>query len=810
MLKKCLPRKLVGGALLSMATALLAGCIGDGVTGGAVSAPVLMVSTVAGKGGLPFPQWYGAVDGTGSDARFKSPAGITADKDGNVYVTDSCTVRKITPDRMVTTLAGQDGDCRPVDGYATVSARFSLAVSAIVATDKGNLLVADGASIRKIDAYGTVTTLAGNASQGGAVDGTGTDARFGRISGLALDKSGNLYVVDILNNTIRKVVFDSSDKATVSTLAGLAPHWSSSGPDSQGAGYADGTGTAARFNDPYGVATDSAGNVYVTEIYNTDVRKITPAGVVTTLRDGTGSPAYFAQAHGIVIDSSDNLYVMDTFKFDIVKVDPSGTMTTLAGQKNRRGFADGLAEKAQFGAIWASTIDPDGNIYVVDVDTNLIRKVGPGYTVGGTISGLDVADSAAAILKDKLDYADDRLTVNANGKFTLELPVAKGRDYDVSVLTPPPGQTCTASNGSGTATRNVENIVVTCSGKATSSYLLSGSVSGLANNTSLVLGNSNGDTVKISGNTAFSFVAKVASAYTISVDTQPSGQTCTVTGGGDNHGGGTAMADVSDLAVSCALNAYTIGVAVSGLSSTLVLQNNGGDPLTATGDGNTAFASTVDFDSAYDVTVQSQPAGQTCVLASSAGLSGTANGPITVSATCKDNAYSVGGMISGLSGTLVLRDNGGDDFSATGDGNFNFATQLSYNSTYNVTVATQPAGQTCTVSNGSGTLTDNVSNVSIDCVTNGGGGGGGSYTISGVVNNLSLPGMVLQDNGGDDLTLGAPFPSPGSLPFIFTTPVSGAYSVTVSANPPGQTCTVTSGGSGTATGNVTDVVIDCL
>ncbi|MEA2345472.1 MAG: hypothetical protein QOF63_3641 [Thermoanaerobaculia bacterium] len=184
-----------------------------------------------------------------------------------------------------------------------------------MATDSsGNVYVADSYNhaIRKITPAGAVTTLAGLAGTGGSADGTGSAARFYYPEGVTTDSSGNVYVADFYNHTIRKI----TPAGAVTTLAGLAGSL----------GSADGTGSAARFGLPYGVATDSSGNVYVADSYNNTIRKITPVGAVTTLAglagnsgsaDGPGSAARFRNPGGIAINSSGNVYVADSLNFTI-------------------------------------------------------------------------------------------------------------------------------------------------------------------------------------------------------------------------------------------------------------------------------------------------------------------------------------------------------------------------------------------------------------------------------------------------------------------------------------------------------------
>ena len=269
--------------------------------GNAGANPTIRVSTLVGGGG-------GYADGTGAAAQFSGTRGVAVDGSGNMYVADQSNnrIRKIVvATGVVTTLAGS-GTLGNADGTG-VAAQFNYPMG--VAVDgSGNVYVADQNNnrIRKIVvATGVVTTLAGNSAQGNA-DGTGAAAQFSSPNGVAVDGSGNVYVADLNNNRIRKIVVATG---VVTTLAG-----------SSTAGSGDGTGAAAQFNSPRGVAVDGSGNVYVAEQSNTHIRKIVVAtGVVSTLAgstsgytDGTGAVAQFSNPSGVAVDGSGTVYVADT------------------------------------------------------------------------------------------------------------------------------------------------------------------------------------------------------------------------------------------------------------------------------------------------------------------------------------------------------------------------------------------------------------------------------------------------------------------------------------------------------------------
>jgi len=358
-----------------------------------------VVTTMAGTAGIA-----GSADGIGSAARFKIPHGVAVDSTGTVYVTDTgnFTVRKITPGGVVTTLAGTAGHRGLIDGTGS-AAEFDDA-QGIAVDNAGNVYVAEVAynTIRRITPGGVVTTLAAGAGFGsGSEDGTGPAAQFDHPIGLAVDGAGTVYVADSWNQTIRKI----SAGGVVTTLAGLAIPQPDIEPGLGSAGLggsADGTGPAARFNGPTGMAADNAGNVYVTDLWNNTIRKITPGGAVTTLggtadfppgsADGTGPAARFSHPNGIAVDATGSVYVADTDNHTIRKITPDGVVSTLAGMANLSGRADGIGQAARFNAPRSVAVDSAGNVYVADTINCAIRKITPAG-VATTLAG--AADGSA-------------------------------------------------------------------------------------------------------------------------------------------------------------------------------------------------------------------------------------------------------------------------------------------------------------------------------------------------------------------------------------------------------------------------------
>ena len=334
-------------------------------------APV-SVSTLAGSDNS------GYADGTGSAALFGNAPGIAnagtgtriggmaIDSTGNIYVADALNsrIRKITVNGVVTTFAGS-GALGNSDGTAaTASFNFP---TALVFDASGNLYVTDSQAhnVRKITPAGVVSTFAGSGIFS-SVDGTGTAASFRAPSGIVIDSAGNLFVADAVADVIRKI----TPAGVVTTFAGTTDV----------AGNADGTGTTASFNDPFGLAIDASGNLFVADAQNNKIRKITTAGVVTSYAgsgvagssNATGTAATFNIPVNLSIDSDGFLYVADTGGRMIRKISPSGKVTTVAGGGTGTDTAD-TGAAASFVGPTSVVFDKSKTLYVAD--GNKVRKL---------------------------------------------------------------------------------------------------------------------------------------------------------------------------------------------------------------------------------------------------------------------------------------------------------------------------------------------------------------------------------------------------------------------------------------------------
>ncbi len=334
-------------------------------------------TTLAGSPGLA-----GVVQGTGPAARFNAPSAVAVETNGNIFVADYSghTIRKIAPVANVTQFATI---------AAVGSAIPALSPLGVAVDGSGNVYASDSSSHRilKITSAGSVSFLAGGPifysvdvnlsfALPGSADGTGQGALFRNPAGVAVDKNGFIYVGDSGNHLIRKI----SPAGVVTTLAGAAGV----------VGNANGIGGVARFNGPRGVAVDGDLNVYVADMGNHIIRKITAGGVVTTLAglagtlgslDATGTAARFYSPHGVAADSAGNVYVADYGNHLIRKITPAGVVTTLAGLAGSPGSNDGTGDNVRFRVPSGIAVDQAGVLYVADANNHTIRmSVALGFT----------------------------------------------------------------------------------------------------------------------------------------------------------------------------------------------------------------------------------------------------------------------------------------------------------------------------------------------------------------------------------------------------------------------------------------------
>jgi hypothetical protein len=305
------------------------------------------------------------VDGTTTGMTSDQFQCVISSSSGSVTsAPESLTVNQVG----VTTMAGWPGSAGSTNatGWA---ARFA-SPGSVRADSFGNLYIADSFNntVRKVTPAGVVTTVAGTPEVSGSTNGPAASALFNETAGVAVDASGDLFVADDGNDEIREI----SAAGVVTTYAGQAGS----------PGTVNGTGSAARFEDPQNLAIDSFGNLYVADGMGNTIRKIAPGGVVTTLAgsgtagsaNGTGAAAQFDYPTGVTVDTLGNIYVADYDNNEIREITPGGVVTTLAGSR-RSGSSDGTGTAASFDGPAGIGIDSSGNLYVADSNNDTIREV---------------------------------------------------------------------------------------------------------------------------------------------------------------------------------------------------------------------------------------------------------------------------------------------------------------------------------------------------------------------------------------------------------------------------------------------------
>jgi sugar lactone lactonase YvrE len=432
----------------------------------------------------------------------------------------------------------------------------------------------------------------------------------------------------------------------------------------------------------------------------------TPAGAITFSVGGT-----------IVGVSGTSGVVLQDNNGDDLTVGADGSFTFLT--KVPDGSPYNVTVRIQPTSQTCSVNSGSGFIPSSKVDTVRVVCSKDASSIVGAVTGL-----AGTVV---LDNNGESLSVGTNGRFTFTNKVAYSSSYNVTVLSQPIGQTCTVSAGTGVVSSStVGSVGVACT---YNTYSVGGMVTGL---TSLALLDNNGDSLSVGASGPFTFTKQVAygNSYTVSVNTQPTGETCSVsfgTGVVPNH-------NVSNVAVNCSANAYSVRVTVAGLTGTgtVVLQDNSNssDNLTVGANGGPfTFVTKVPFGSPYSVTVLTQPTSQNCSVVGGAGTMGSGGADVAI--MCAANTYTVGGNVTQLNGSMMLQNNAMDNLPVSVNGPFSFPTTVVYNSFYNVSVLTQPTNQRCLVANGTGNATANINNVSLNCASQMGG------SMQGIALNLT-------------------------------------------------------------------------
>lgn len=333
-------------------------------TNATAAVPTGAVTTFAGSA----TGTAGYAEGTGTTALFDGPQSIAFNAaTGKLYVTESFNnaIRTVTTTGTTglvskAAIGYTDGALTAAQFYGPKGLSFDAAGNTYLA-DLGNNIV------RKITATGTVSTIAGNTIPG-FIDGAANKAEFYNPSATAVDGSGNIYVADRSNNLIRKI----TTAGVVSTLTG----YKATGGYSQTTvpGYYDSDPGTALFNNPVALTMDAAGNIYVADYKNSAIRKVTPAGVVTTYAGGIYFPALIGNPTGVVLDAQGNMFISEAGG-RIIEITANKVLYVLAGAAKTNGYVNGVGAAARFSNPQSLTVDGQGNLYVADFNNNVIRKI---------------------------------------------------------------------------------------------------------------------------------------------------------------------------------------------------------------------------------------------------------------------------------------------------------------------------------------------------------------------------------------------------------------------------------------------------
>jgi sugar lactone lactonase YvrE len=400
-------------------------------TGACIAPAWTKLDVLAGQ-----PGGLGWVDGTLVAAHFADPWTMAGDGMGHLYVADGMTIRAIDMTaRTVATLAGGYAHVGGADG---VGAQATFNSPSGIAFKSGQLYLTDteNHTIRVIDVQsGAVTTVAGASGQPGAVDAIGFDARFREPEGIALDESGNLYIGDTDNNTIRMLALGSGEVTTVAGTAGKA-------------GTDDGVGATALFNKPKAVTLDSAGNLYVVDSLNQSIRKVEVAtGTVSTLATfGVLSQGPIPQ--GVTLDGTDVLATLvgggALVDNRVVRIASDGTVTTLAGGPGSQGFVDGAGANALFNGPAGLWNDRSGTVYVADNANYVLRAIDIASSTVSTYAGANSSGSADGIAGQARFASPQGLATDGRSAYVADTHNSTIRKVDIST-----GEVTTLAGGIG-------------------------------------------------------------------------------------------------------------------------------------------------------------------------------------------------------------------------------------------------------------------------------------------------------------------------------------------------------------------------
>ncbi|MDO8723841.1 MAG: RHS repeat-associated core domain-containing protein [Syntrophales bacterium] len=387
---------------------------GDGTTSKSYAA---IISTVAGNG----QAGYGGDGGPAVQGMLSWPFGASVDSGGNIFIADDANyrIRKVDANGIITTLAGNGERGYSGDGGPAIEAKLEY-VRGIAVDNAGNVFIADAGNnrIRKVAASGLITTVAGNGAYGYSGDGgAALQAKFRTPSGVAIDNAGNVFIADAGNYRIRKV----DANGIITTVAGNGA-WGYSGDG--------GPAIKGRLSWPTGIAADNKGNIFIADYGDNRIRKADAYGVITTVAgngvrgySGDGGPALQASLkypYSVAVDSAGNIYITDTYNYRIRKVDTSGVITTAAGNgANGYNGDEGPATLGKLSYPVGAAVDSTGNIFITDYGNNRIRKVylpsalksisANGQTIVADDNGMGYIMDRAGLHRSTIDLATGKI-----------------------------------------------------------------------------------------------------------------------------------------------------------------------------------------------------------------------------------------------------------------------------------------------------------------------------------------------------------------------------------------------------------------